>query len=65
MVYRMLGMIIILLFISFGAILATDSLWWGLGITVFICLAIVSMISALIVLVPFLIFLSLSEHHLQ
>ena len=58
-------MIIFLILMFFMATLAADSLWWGLGITLFMVLAMVSMTWALIVLVLSLTFLFLSEHHLQ
>lgn len=64
MVYRMLGMILILLFIGVGAIIATDSLWWGVGITLFICVAILSVKIAAVIAFLFVASLFLFQDHL-
>jgi hypothetical protein len=61
----MIGMILVVILMFFMATLATDSLRWGLGITLFMILAMVSMTWALIVLVLSLTFLFLSEHRPQ
>lgn len=58
----MLGMFILLVVMFVVATLATESFAWGLGITLFICLAIVSMYWAFIVLVLSVTFLFLSQY---
>jgi hypothetical protein len=47
----MVSLIILLLLMFVFAVIATDSFWWGLGITLFICLAMYSMYWAFIFLV--------------
>ena len=61
----MIGMILLLILMFVAATIATDSPKWGLAITLFICLSIVSMYVAFIVLVLAVIFLSLSQGHLE
>jgi hypothetical protein len=61
----MIGLIITLVLLYFAAVIATDSLWWGLGVVLFIILAMFSVTWAFIVLVLSLAFLFLSQRHLQ
>jgi hypothetical protein len=56
-------MIIFLILMLFMATLATDSLRWGLGITLFMVLAMVSMYWALIIFAVFLVSLFLVQYH--